>query len=75
MRECGGCQGQGAHWRWCPEEVGLAASRYGIMSQQAENLGDQVGANETGAANHLYRAAGLLRKKAEQAKYEWKEQP
>lgn len=68
MRECGGCQGLGSHWRWCPEAVGHSASMYGQLSQAAEDLGDRVGANNPGAANHLYAAAGLLRQDALEAK-------
>lgn len=64
MRRCGGCEGQGAHWKWCPEVVGQAASRFGQLADQAEALGDQVGPNEMGAANHLWAAAGLLRELA-----------
>lgn len=65
-RRCGGCEGQGAHWRWCPELVGPEASRFGILADQAEALGDQVGANNTSAANHLYIAASLLHTQAEE---------
>lgn len=36
------------------------------MADAAEDLGDRVGANEPGAANHLYAASGLLRKAAEE---------
>lgn len=55
----------GAHWRWCPEVVGFSASQFGQLSEAAESLGDRVGANEPGAANHLYRAAGMLRERAD----------
>jgi hypothetical protein len=58
---CGGCEGHGSHWRWCPKVVGFAASRFGQLAQAAENLGDSVGPNEMAAANHLYAASGLLR--------------
>jgi hypothetical protein len=64
-RTCGGCNGLGAHWRWCPVAVGRAASLLGQWSQQAGTLGDLVGPNEYGAANHLWAAAALLRAKAE----------
>jgi len=60
MRDCGGCEGLGSHRRWCPEVVGEAASYLGLKSEEAEHLGDLVGANCAGAANALYRAAGLL---------------
>lgn len=61
---CGGCEGKGSHWRWCPVAVGISASRMGILSQQANGLGDSVGPNEMGAANHLWAAASLLEQKA-----------
>ena len=63
-RECGGCEGKGAHWRWCPVVVGRNASITGQQSARANNLADEVGANEPGAANHLYAAAALVRRKA-----------
>jgi hypothetical protein len=63
-RQCGGCEGQGAHWRWCPWVVGANASIMGQQADRAESLGDSVGANEPGAANHLYAAAALLREGA-----------
>lgn len=72
MRECGGCQGLGSHWRWCPESVGRSASLIGQLAQAAEDLGDRVGANNTGAANHLYAAAGLLYKDAGERKEEFR---
>lgn len=71
MRECGGCQGLGSHWRWCPESVGRSASFIGQLAEAAESLGDRVGANNTGAANHLYMASSLLRVQAIKAKYEF----
>lgn len=73
-RYCGGCEGIGAHWRWCPAVVGESASRWGQRAQEAENLADTVGANEPGAANHLYAAAGLLRALAEKRKAEFQAQ-
>lgn len=57
---CGGCAGLGAHKRWCPVHVGAEASYRGRWAEAAEALGDAVGANNPYAANHLYRAAGLL---------------
>lgn len=65
-RDCGGCQGLGSHWRWCEAKVGRTASLLGQLSEQAESLGDRVGPNEMGAANHLWQASALLRKKAEE---------
>ena len=67
-RECGGCEGKGSHWRWCPEAVGRAAHLLGTYAEQAESLGDSVGSNNTGAANHLYYASAMLKKQALAAK-------
>jgi hypothetical protein len=64
VRRCGGCEGGGAHWRWCPAVVGRTASLLGQQADAAEDLGDRVGANVPGAANHLYVAASLLREAA-----------
>jgi hypothetical protein len=64
-RPCGGCEGLGAHWRWCPKIVGHSASWIGEYAQQAENLADGVGANDPDAANMLYAAAARLRALAE----------
>lgn len=66
VRTCGGCEGEGAHWRWCPAIVGPSASITGQWAQQAENLADGVGANSFEAANLLYAAASRLRALAEQ---------
>ena len=62
--DCGGCEGAGAHRRWCPERVGRQASQLGLLSERAEDLADMVGSNLPEASNALYRAAGLLREKA-----------
>lgn len=64
MADCGGCAGLGAHRRWCPWVVGRNASHMGKLAGQADALADAVGANEAGAANHLYQAAELLRLRA-----------
>lgn len=65
-QRCGGCDGLGAHWRWCPAVIGETASRYGQLADQAESLGDRVGGNDPGTANLLYAAAGRLRELAEE---------
>jgi hypothetical protein len=62
--DCGGCAGKGAHRRYCPWVVGANASIMGGWADRAESLGDSVGPNEMGAANHLWAAASLLRKGA-----------
>lgn len=64
---CGGCQGLGAHRRWCPAVVGLPASIWGRMGEQLEDLGDRIGSNEFAASNHCYAAAGLMKAKAKEA--------
>lgn len=64
MNDCGGCAGLGAHKRWCPWVVGRHASIMGRWSEAADSLADSVGSNHTGAANHLYAAAALLREGA-----------
>lgn len=71
-RPCGGCEGKGSHWRWCPVAVGRGASLMGRYAAQAESLGDSVGANNIAAANHLYAAAGLLYKDAGERKEEFR---
>jgi hypothetical protein len=45
----------------------------GRQAQQAESLGDSVGPNEMGAANHLWAAAALLREGARQRALLWQE--
>lgn len=62
--DCGGCEGIGAHKRWCEAEHGWAAHRLGRQAAKAEALADEVGSNHYDAANALYRAAGLLTEKA-----------
>ena len=57
---CGGCQGLGAHTRWCREVVGYLPSVLGPLSEHIENAGDLIGSNDTGLANRLYRVAGEL---------------
>lgn len=70
--DCGGCQGLGSHRRWCEASVGRAASIMGQQAERAESLGDSVGPNEMGAANHLWAAASLLRAGAKARADEWR---
>lgn len=63
-RSCGGCEGKGAHRRWCPAVVTPRAALLGPLGERAESLGDTVGANEPDATNHLYAAASLLKNAA-----------
>lgn len=72
-RDCGGCQGLGSHWRWCPEVVGFAANHWGVMSERIGSMADSVGGNNPGAANHLYAASALLREMANDRKAEHQE--
>lgn len=53
--------------------MGRAASIMGSQAQRAESLGDSVGPNEMGAANHLWAAAALLREAARARAAEWQE--
>lgn len=58
MADCGGCNGLGNHRRDCPQNPEYTHAR--MLADRAESLGDQIGASNPGAANHLYAAAGLL---------------
>lgn len=58
---CGGCDGQGAHKRWCAAVVGLPASIYGPMAEQLESMGDRVGPNNHELANRLWSLSGAMR--------------
>lgn len=60
---CGGCQGLGSHLRHCRHNPEYTYVRE--LSDAAEALGDRIGPNHTGAANHCYAAAGLLREEHE----------
>lgn len=71
-QDCGGCEGKGAHRRWCPASVGHSASVFGQAAEEAEALGDRVGSNEMGAANLLYSASGRLRTLALARRDEWR---
>lgn len=64
----------GAHRRWCEAAVGRHASIMGKQAERAESLGDSVGPNEMGAANHLWAAASLLREGAKARAHEWQAQ-
>lgn len=62
---CGGCQGKGAHRRWCVNHVGRFASIYGPMAEQLEQMGDTVGPNNMGLSNRLWRLSADMREWAE----------
>lgn len=60
MDACGGCAGLGSHRRHCRHNP--AYDRRIEWADKAEHLGDMIGPNNMGAANHCYAAAGALRK-------------
>lgn len=61
--DCGGCKGLGSHARRCPQRPGY--NRWDIIADEAVALGDRIGSNDPGAANHCYYAANRLREKAQ----------
>lgn len=61
---CGGCKGLGAHSPRCPTQPGW---QYKVMADQAESLGDRIGANDPGLANMAYHIAGAMKKKWREA--------
>jgi len=63
-RDCGGCEGKGAHWRWCQNVVGERSWFLGCLGDEASHLADSVGSNNTSAANYLYASASLLHDQA-----------
>jgi uncharacterized coiled-coil protein SlyX len=67
---CGGCARQGAHKRWCPEVVGEKAARLGRLAEEAESLGDRIGAYDPESANDCYRAEARLAVAARLARVE-----
>lgn len=67
-RPCGGCEGLGAHRRWCPVAVGQRAAYFGQLSEEAESLGDRIGPNDMEAANAAWYLAARLRKQAADAR-------
>lgn len=60
---CGGCQDIGSHRRHCRKNPNY--NRYLELADRAENLGDEIGANDPGLANIAYRLSGLLKAKVE----------
>jgi len=53
--------------------VGAQAAYLGRLAQQADDLGDAIGPNEFGAANHAWAAAALLREAASQRARQYRE--
>jgi hypothetical protein len=62
--ECGGCRGLGAHQRYCPRHPNYHPWRR--LADQAENIGDTIGANDTAVANMAYGLAGRIRRLIEE---------
>lgn len=65
---CGGCQGLGSHRRHCPRNPNYDIRL--MWADRAEDIGDSIGPNNMGAANHCYTAAGLLRQQVKQQREE-----
>lgn len=74
MSDCGGCSGLGSHRRWCSAVVGLAASQWGKMSEEADSLGDRIGGNAPHVANMAYTLASELLLRATEAKARFQSQ-
>ena len=60
---CGGCEGLGAHSPRCTTQPGWHWRR---LADQAEGLGDNIGANAPELANAAYALAGALRRKTKE---------
>jgi len=56
---CGGCSGLGSHRKHCQKNPNYDYKL--MLADRAESVADSIGANNTGASNHCYAAAGLLR--------------
>lgn len=61
MSGCGGCQGLGSHQRHCPRHPQYTV--YLPMADAAEDIGDRIGGNDPGLANHAYMLASRLQAK------------
>lgn len=57
---CGGCQGIGSHQRLCPQHPNYHP--YRRLAVMAEDIGDTIGANDPGIANHAYSLAAQIKK-------------
>lgn len=73
MLHCGGCQGLGNHKRWCEAVHGPMAAQRGRWAYQLGNLADEIGGNEPGLANILYREASNMTHMAENLSIAFKE--
>jgi len=69
-QDCGGCQGLGAHKRWCVTVVGKAASMLGPWGDQMEEWGDRIGGipHSQDTANMLYWFATVMEVRANKAR-------
>jgi hypothetical protein len=60
VSECGGCQGLGAHRRYCPQHPDYHPWR--VLADRAEDIGDRIGGSDPGLANQAYFLAGAIRR-------------
>lgn len=56
---CGGCAGLGSHRRNCPKHPNYHP--WYRLEQMAEEIGDTIGANDTGLSNTAYSLAARIR--------------
>lgn len=71
---CGGCNGLGAHKRWCITTVGPVASKLGPCSESMEEWGDRVGGVDGDTANMLYSIANVLEGRAAAARQKFQQE-
>lgn len=70
-RVCTECRGvAGQHRPWCANLVGQHASDVGLLSQEAEALGDRLALDDPTSANTAYQLASRLKRRAELLKAE-----
>lgn len=56
---CGGCEGLGSHRKFCPQHPDYHP--WLRLAAMAEDIGDQIGANEPTIANSAYFLAGRIK--------------
>ena len=61
MSSCGGCDSRGAHAKWCRQRPGFNYLR-DVLAEDANTLGDRIGANDPYASNMAYEIAARLRR-------------
>jgi hypothetical protein len=59
MNDCGGCNGQGSHRRYCPRHPDYHPWK--VLAAMAEDIGDRIGGNDPGLANRAYQLSGLIK--------------